>query len=121
MMTLRRGCAAEKQVASHRSRTAYELRRPVGTRIILIYSRSSLRVDHTAKANRSRTVMSGRQQEILLVFIQAISLRKVPDGTGRLISSPASNDCRPRMRVAIFIGPLRHVADQIDNAEGTRT
>src|ERR1700692_1301685 len=117
MMTLRRGVAEEKQVASSRSRAACELRRPVGTRIISTYSRSSLRIHHTPKANRSRTVMSGRHQEILLLFIQPRSLRKVPDRTHRLIGRAPSKDCRPRMRVAIFIGPLRHVADQIENAE----
>src|ERR1700688_2685713 len=121
MMTLRRGWAEAKQVASSRSRAACQLRRPVGTRIISPYSRSSLRIHHTPKANRSRTVVSGRHQEILLVFIQAISLRKVPDGAHRLIARPASKNCRSSMRVAKFIGPLRHVADQIENSEETRT
>src|ERR1700675_2380272 len=79
----------------------------------------SLHIDHTAKANRSRAVVSGRHQQILLVFVQAIGLRKVPDRSQGLIRSATSNDRRPSMRVAVFIGPLRHVADQIENAEGT--
>src|ERR1700733_6863999 len=61
-------------------------------------SHTSLRrIDNAAKADSSRSIVPGGHQEILLVFIQPVCLREIPNGTTRLISRTPTKNRGSRM------------------------
>src|SRR5580658_11259122 len=54
------------------------------------------------------------------MLVEAIGLREIPDGAARLIRSGAAQDGRASVLVAEFIGPLRDVAFEVEDAERAR-
>src|SRR5271169_6860147 len=51
------------------------------------------------------------------MFVEAIGLRKIPDGSSRLIECPSAQNRRARMLVAKLVGPLRNISGHIECAE----
>src|SRR5580692_2426408 len=54
------------------------------------------------------------------MLVEAIGLREIPDGAARLIRSGTPQDGRASVLVAEFIGPLRDVAFEVEDAEWAR-
>src|SRR5207249_9349340 len=75
-------------------------------------------IDNAAESYGGGAISARRHQQILLVFIKAICLREIPDGAGGLIGGSAADDGGAGVRVAVFVGPLREVAFEIEHAEG---
>src|SRR5450755_276830 len=76
-----------------------------------------LRINDTTEADGSGAVASRRHQQILLVLIQPIGLREIPDRAGGLIGRATSHDCGAGMGITIFVSPLRDVPLQVEYAE----
>ena len=72
------------------------------------------------KSDAAGAIVAGRHQQQLAVFVVAIGLRKVPDGTLRLVVLAAAHDGRASMLVGVFIGPLPDVAHHIHHAVRAR-
>src|SRR5579862_5513546 len=76
-----------------------------------------LRVFNAPEAERAGAIVSRSHQQELAVLFVAICLRKVPDGSLRLVVAPSADNRCARVLIHIFIRPLPHVPHHIHYAE----
>ena len=77
--------------------------------------RASSRRAHTG-SQPAGPIVGGRHQEQFAVFVIAISLGEIPDGSLRLVVFASAHDGRTRVFVDEFICPLPHIAHHIHHA-----
>lgn len=55
------------------------------------------------------------------MLIEAIGLRKIPNGTLRLVVASAPEHGCTSVLIGEFVGPLPHIAHEVRNSEGARS
>src|SRR5882724_11151074 len=81
----------------------------------------SLCILDTAESHRSRTVVTGRQEQQLAMLIVFVSLWEVPYRALRLIVAASAKDGSASVLIEVLVGPLPDISDHVHYAERTRS